>query len=105
MPGFHVRRSWVLLFTLSALAVALGSALVASASSAFPFYALPESPAAQATREPGLMFDPTDSPLARRPGSAPARRRHPNSPLVADRLTSAISLLAVRRPFDRYQKT
>ena len=99
-----MRRSWVLLFTLSVLAMALGGALVASASSPSPFYAPSESPSAQATREPGLLFDPTDSPLARSPGSAPARRRHHNSPVVADRLTSDISLLVVRRSFDR-QKT
>lgn len=70
MPGFHVRRSWVLLFTLTALAMALGGAVVASASSSSPLYAPSESPSAQATREPGMMFDPTDR-LAPPPMSDP----------------------------------
>ena len=48
-----MHRFWVLLFTLSVLAVALGSVLVAFAASPPPL-------SAQPTREPGMMFDPTD---------------------------------------------
>lgn len=64
-----MRRSWVLLFTLCVLAMAMGVAAITSAS-ASPFYAPSDSSSAQATREPGMMFDPTDR-LAPPPMSDP----------------------------------